>query len=90
MNRQESLVNRILELVSERLPQDVGELGQDLKTNLSAVIKESLSRMDMVSREEFDVQTRVLARTRAKVESLEKQLQTLEQEFANKLEKTDQ
>lgn len=79
MNRQENLVNRILELVQDRLPQDIGELGQDLRHNLSSVIKESLSRMDLVTREEFDIQTKVLARTRQRLEDLEKQLSELEQ-----------
>ena len=79
MNRQENLVNRILESVQERLPQDIGELGQDLRHNLGAVIRESLARMDLVTREEFDVQTKVLARTRARLEDLEKQVSALEQ-----------
>ncbi|AUM12611.1 accessory factor UbiK family protein [Ketobacter alkanivorans] len=79
MNRQENLVNRILELVQDRLPQDIGELGQDLRHNLSSVIKESLSRMDLVTREEFDIQTKVLARTRQRLEDLEKQVSELEQ-----------
>lgn len=79
MNRQENLVNRILELVQERLPQDIGELGQDLRHNVSSVIKESLARMDLVTREEFEVQSKVLARTRQRVEDLEKQVTQLEQ-----------
>ena len=79
MNRQENLVNRILEMVQDRLPQDIGELGQDLRHNLSSVIKESLSRMDLVTREEFDIQTKVLARTRQRLEDLEKQVSELEQ-----------
>lgn len=79
MSRQENLVNRILELVQDRLPEDIGELGQDLRHNLSSVIKESLSRMDLVTREEFDIQTKVLARTRQRLEELEKQISALEQ-----------
>lgn len=79
MNRQENLVNRILELVQERLPQDIGELGQDLRHNVSSVIKESLARMDLVTREEFEVQSKVLARTRQRVEDLEKRVMQLEQ-----------
>ena len=79
MNRQENLVNRILEMVQDRLPQDIGELGQDLRHNLSSVIKESLSRMDLVTREEFDIQTKVLARTRQRLEDLKKQVSELEQ-----------
>lgn len=78
MNRQENLVNHILELLSDRLPEGVAELGQDLRHNLSAVIKESLGRMDLVTRQEFDVQSRVLARTRQRLEQLEQQVKQLE------------
>ncbi|MEE2733026.1 MAG: accessory factor UbiK family protein [Pseudomonadota bacterium] len=80
MNRQENLVNRILDLMQERLPQDLGELGQDLRHNLSTVIKESLARMDLVTQEEFEVQTKVLARTRQRLEDLEQQVAALEQQ----------
>jgi len=83
MNRQENLVNRILELVQERLPQDIGEMGQDLRHNLAAIVKESLSRMDLVTREEFDIQTKVLARTRQRLEDLEKQVAELEEQSAS-------
>lgn len=90
MNRQENLVNRILELVQDRLPQDLGELGQDLRLNLSSVIKESLARMDLVTQEEFEVQTKVLARTRQRLEDLEKQVAVLEQQLAPSQENADQ
>ncbi len=79
MNRQESLVNRIMDLVSERMPPELEEMGQDLRHNLTSLIKESLGKMDVVTREEFDVQTKVLARTRQRLEELETQLAELEQ-----------
>ncbi len=90
MNRQENLVNRILELVQERLPQDIGELGQDLRQNLGSVVRESLARMDLVTQEEFEVQTKVLARTRQRLEDLEKQMAILEQQLAYNEENADQ
>ena len=90
MNRQENLVNRILELVQERLPQDLGELGQDLRHNLGSVVKESLARMDLVTQEEFEVQTKVLARTRQRLEDLEKQMAALEQQLASNTQNADQ
>lgn len=80
MNRPDNLVNRIIELVGERLPEGVAELGQDLRLNLAAVVKESLAKMDLVTREEFDIQSRVLARTRQRLEQLEQQVRELEQQ----------
>lgn len=79
MNRQDTLVNRIVDLMGERLPEGVAELGQDLRHNLAAVVKESLAKMDLVTREEFEIQTRVLARTRQRLEKLEQQLLEMEQ-----------
>lgn len=82
MNRQDNLVNRILELVGEQLPEGVAALGQDLRHNLAATVKESLVKMDLVTREEFEIQTRVLARTRQRLEKLEHQLLEMEHNLA--------
>lgn len=79
MNRQDNLVNRILERLAEQVPEGVSALGQDLRQHLAIALKESLARMDLVTREEFDIQTRVLARTRQRLEQLEQQLADLEQ-----------
>ena len=81
MSRQENLVNRIVEMISERLPSELGEMSQDLRHNLTALIKESLGKMDVVTREEFDVQEKVLARTRQRLEDMEQQLHALEQKL---------
>lgn len=83
MNRQDNLVNRILELIAERMPEGMAELGQDVRHNLSTIVKESLSKMDLVTREEFEIQTRVLARTRQRVEQLEQQLLEIENKLAD-------
>jgi BMFP domain-containing protein YqiC len=66
----------------------VGKLGEvlkqspakDIEQNLKAGVTSMLSKLDMVSREEFDVQTEVLARTRAKLEQLEARLAELEKQ----------
>jgi BMFP domain-containing protein YqiC len=50
----------------------------DLEKNLRALLASGLSRLDLVTREEFDVQREVLARTRAKLEALEAKLAELE------------
>jgi len=53
---------------------------KDIEQNLRAGVTSMLGKLDMVSREEFDVQTEVLARTRAKLEQLEARLAELEQQ----------
>ncbi len=63
----------------DALPSGVKEIHQDLEKTLHTVLQNNLSKLDLVSREEFDVQCAVLARTRQKIEALEKRLQELEQ-----------
>jgi BMFP domain-containing protein YqiC len=77
----EQLVQQISELVREHLPDGLAEMGHDLRHNLKALVSESLSRMDLVSREEFDVQTKVLARTRSRLEALQQRVDELEKQL---------
>ena len=51
---------------------------KDLEKNVKAMLSQGFSRLDLVTREEFDVQAQVLAKTRAKVEALEARLAELE------------
>ena len=50
----------------------------DLEKNINALLQSAFTKMMLVSREEFDVQTEVLQRTREKLEALEKKLSNLE------------
>lgn len=60
------------------LPPGADELKRDLDKNLHAALRSTLAKLDLVTREEFEVQRGVLARTRAKVDALEKQVRELE------------
>ena len=51
---------------------------EDLENNFRAVLRSSLSKLDLVTREEFEVQEAVLAKTRDKLEALEARLKELE------------
>lgn len=51
---------------------------QDIEKNVKAVLGSAFARLDLVTREEFDVQREVLARTRAKLEALETRIAELE------------
>jgi BMFP domain-containing protein YqiC len=51
---------------------------RDLEKNVKAFVSSGLGRLDVVTREEFDVQAKVLARTREKLEALEKRVAELE------------
>ena len=56
----------------------VAALRRDLEQNFKGVLAGGLAKLDLVTREEFDVQTAVLKRTRAKLTALEKRLAELE------------
>ena len=63
--------NKIRELVKDSpLP--------DIEKNIDALLKGMFTKMELVTREEFDVQTEVLKRTRQKLEELEKKLSEIE------------
>ena len=64
--------------VERFLPRGVAPLGADAKKNLHALVGAALTRMDLVSREEFDVQSALLVRSRARLAALEKQVTALE------------
>ena len=64
--------------LANALPTGVKEFQEDVEKNLRAVLQASLSKLDLVTREEFDVQARVLARTREKLDKLEKTITALE------------
>ncbi len=76
--RQNRSLDDLVRRIADSLPQGIAQLNEDVRKNLKEVISTSLSRMDLVSREEFEVQSAVLARTREKLERLEAQVAELE------------
>jgi BMFP domain-containing protein YqiC len=66
--------------LSAGLPSGIQLLQDDLKRNLRASLEDGLRRLDLVSREEFDAQAAVLARTREKLERLERQVADMERQ----------
>ncbi len=70
--------------VADALPPGLQTLKQDVEHNIHAILRARLEKLDLVTRDEFDAQTRVLARTRAKLEELEKTVAELEARFGDK------
>ena len=64
--------------LSDALPTHMSAIKNDFEKNCQAIVSKSLQKFDLVTREEFDTQTKVLARTRKKLEALESQLTKLE------------
>lgn len=64
--------------LSELMPADLNAAKADLEKNIKSVLQTGLRKLDLVTREEFDVQRAVLLRTREKLEALEAKLSALE------------
>ena len=64
--------------LADAVPQNLKAMGEDLERNFKSLITSGLEKMDLVTREEFDVQVAVLARTREKLEALEEKLAALD------------
>ena len=80
--RQFSL-DELVRQLSAAVPQGLRAVGDDLENNFRDLLKAGLERLDLVSREEFDLQVAVLARTRERLEALETQLAALERNISN-------
>ena len=64
--------------LADSVPAHHKSMSEDMERNFKSLLQSALARMDLVTREEFDVQTAVLARTREKLEALEARLKDLE------------
>ncbi len=71
-------IDNTIAKIKQLLPDDVAELKNAGEQKLKLILESMLRNMDMVSREEFDVQTEVLQRTRQRLEQLEQRLALLE------------
>lgn len=72
-------INRLSTKINELLPPGLQQTKADFDARLKSLLQQQLANYEMVSREEFDIQTRVLARTREKLEAIEARLKELEQ-----------
>ena len=73
-----STLDEIVRKITAALPDSARSLQQDIEKNVRVTLSSLFEKMDLVTREELEVQKAVLARTRAKVEALEQKLTELE------------
>lgn len=76
-------IEQIAEQINNVIPPGVKTLADNVEEKIKTVLQSKLSQLDVVSREEFDVQTQVLARTRQKLDLLEKEFEQIKQQFAS-------
>ncbi len=71
-------IEDIARKLTEALPEGLRSVREDLEANFRGVVRGSLAKLDLVTREEFEVQEAVLVKTRAKLDALEARLEDLE------------
>ena len=71
-------IENLAKKLAESVPEGLRSMRDDLEANFQGVLQSGLSKLDLVTREEFEVQEAVLARTREKLERLEAKLEGLE------------
>ena len=76
--QDQPFLDRLMSDISRHLPADLGRLRQEVEHSVRAVLNKTMTRLDLISREEFEIQQQVLERTRARLEALEKQVAELE------------
>ena len=74
LGKIDDIVNRL----SESLPPGASRLKEDMETQLRSILKSTFEKMDLVTREEFDIQKSVLERTQIKLDALTRQIDELE------------
>ncbi|MFX9023700.1 accessory factor UbiK family protein, partial [Acinetobacter baumannii] len=82
MSPQTKLLEELAARLARVVPAGLGGLRAELEDNFRAVLRSQFERLDLVSRERFDVQAELLARTQKRLAALEKRLAELEQSAA--------
>jgi len=73
-------IENLAKKLAESVPEGLRSMREDLESNFRAVLRASLAKLDLVTREEFEVQEAVLERTREKLETLEQRLEEIEKD----------
>ena len=79
--------DEFLKIFSSFLPEDLRASKKDLERNFKAAINAAFTRMNLVTREEYDIQTELLSRTRSIVAELEQKVAQMEQQLSIRAEK---
>lgn len=79
-------IDDIANRLSSAIPPRLNNLKDDLEKTFQAILQGALGKLDLVTREEFEVQKMVLAKTRSKLEDLENRVSEMEANIINKSE----
>jgi len=82
-NQLEDLAKKLTDF----MPASVQNIQEDIEQNIKSGLESGLRKMNLVGREEFDIQNAVLLRTREKLEALEDKVAQLEKQLTENLDK---
>ena len=68
--------------LSDALPEGIKHLSADVEENFRSILQSTFAKLDLVNREEFDIQTKVLAETRRKLDELTLQVSEIEKNLS--------
>ena len=77
-------IDDIASRLADSIPSGLHNLKEDFEKNFRAILQSALGKMDLVTREEFEVQKAVLAKTRFKLDEFEKRVTELESHILSK------
>ena len=77
------IIDDIASKLTAAIPPGLSNLKEDMEKNFHAILQGGLGKLDLVTREEFEVQKAVLSKTRSKLEALEKSVAEMEQKILN-------
>lgn len=80
--RVEELLRNLMQSLPPGIASGAQGLREDLENNFRAILRANLGKLDLAGREEFDAQRKVLERTRARLEELERRVAALEEKAA--------
>jgi len=78
MQQTSQFIKELAQRLGNALPENLQAIKKDCEKNMQSILTSTFAKLDLVTREEFDAQTKVLARTRQKVEALESKIAELE------------
>jgi len=82
-------IEELSQRVEQSLPEGMRQAKSDMEKTVRGAVTNAFQKMDLVTREEFDIQTQVLARTRAKLEALEQRVADLEAQMGHAADNPD-
>ena len=74
----------IAKQLCKAIPESVRKIEADLQCKFKEILQSAFAKLDLVTREEFDTQSNVLARSRAKLDAMEKQIKAIEEQVIGK------